>query len=114
MSDGNACWIFHGRLHHAFVMDDPPTFPVKSACGYHQIADGRRKAIGASQCIECAVALGQDPPKPEPLRWANNGPQKMGCRHCRPTAVHPDDCGTTVSGLVAPQSAIDAMRKRGK
>lgn len=115
MTHGNQPrWIHHNRLLHAFVMDDPPTFPVKSACGYHQIADGERSTIGAAQCIECAVALGQETPEPQSLRWVHNGPQKMGCQYCRPTEVRPDDVGTTTAGLIAPQSAIDAMQRKNR
>jgi len=109
-------WIYHGRLYHAFVFADPPTFPMTSACRYHVIVNGRRPAIGAAQCIECAVALGQDPPNPHPLQWGHNGPQKEGCRSCnQPNPEHqpvPERVGKTDSGLVAPQSAIDAMRKK--
>lgn len=118
MSDERPTWIYHDHMIHAFVFpeDRERGALVRSACGRHQQRSSGTKCMGASRCLDCAEALCMNLSEDE-IR------PKMGLGYRRPTrgdcaggdCEHeaqpwPDTVGTTASGLVAPQSAIDAMK----
>lgn len=108
-------WIYHD-ICHAFVVETwPPQYPIISACGLHTMHGGDRHAMGAAKCIECAEALGDTGHEREPLRWAHNTDRavhKMGCLYCETPAPRPDTVGQTDAGIYAPNSAINAMKKK--
>ncbi len=126
MYDDKPIWIWHPPLYHAFAWpkDHERGVLVVSACCNHFTRTAGTKCMGASYCLDCAEALGMElteneirPVQGLGYRREFKDPSHPACSYCGHEKEEwrspQDQVGRTPSGLVAPQSAIDAMKKRG-